>query len=85
MSREERRELDRTPLTRLTGRSAISLLGEMSLFVALTAFCWAITFLAVLDILRNRPGNQIFVSVGVMTFYIGCLAMRRLHRFIYPM
>lgn len=84
MPPEQRRHLNRISLTRLTGRSAISLLAEISFLVILVVLCTAMMFLTLLDIWRNAPGNHIICVLGMVAFYIWWLALRRLYRYIYP-
>lgn len=85
MLREQRQEFDNTPLTRLTGRTAASLFAEIAVLAVVVLVCTAVMLLALLDILRNAPGNLIMSSIGVVAFWIWWSALRRLRRFIYPM
>ena len=83
---EHRRELNRTPLTRLTRRSAISLFVEIIVLLLLVALCVPIVFLALLDaIWRNPPGHPVMFCIGLAAFYVCSLALWRLRHFIYPL
>jgi hypothetical protein len=84
MTGEQRRELMRLPLTIATGRSAISLLAETCILLLIGAVCAFILYLAILDLLRTRPSSHILFCMGLASFYVGWLALLRLHRFIYP-
>ena len=82
---EQRRELNNIPLAQLIGRSAVSLFAEVAALVVVVVVCTAVMLLALLDILRNTPGNLVMSAIGVVAFWIWWLALRRLHRHIYPM
>jgi hypothetical protein len=86
MPREQRHALMRAPLTRLTGRSAVSLTVEFCILIVLLPICVFVFYLAVLDLVyRGGQSSFILFTMGIGAFYVGWLAQLRLHRFIYPM
>lgn len=84
MTREQRRELMRMPLTVSTGRSAVWLVIETCILLLIVAVCAFIFYLALLDFLRPSPGSPILYFMGTMALCLGCLALKRIHRFMYP-
>jgi hypothetical protein len=85
MTREQRRELMRIPLTVSTGRSAAWLFIETCILVPFVAVCAFIFYLALLDFLRPSPGSPILYFMGTVALCLGCLALKRIHRFMYPL
>ena len=84
MTGEQRRELMRIPLTASTGRSEVSLFVETCVLLLIAAVCVFILYLAILDLLPPQPASEILLCMGIGSFYVGWLALLRIHRFIYP-